>query len=104
MDDRSLKVRLDKYFSQEVTLRQTEKSKALGVWEGPVREILERVKEKDFRFDLKQFFSGSYYERAKVKEPNEFDLMLEVESLKLGAWDPYYGDEDNLSGDPPTGA
>ena len=36
----------------------------------------------DDRFaSLRRFGSGSYYERAKVREPNEFDLMLIFQDL-----------------------
>ncbi|XP_031548635.1 protein mab-21-like 2 [Actinia tenebrosa] len=103
MDNRELKLLLDRYFSQKVTLRQEEKRKALEVWEGVVKNILQKVEAKDPRFKLTGVYSGSYYERAKVKEPNEFDLMLEMEKLKLGSGDQYDSHEDNLGTDPPLG-
>ena len=75
---------LKKYFEREVQLNQERKSEALSYWEPIVDWIINYVKENDERFaSLRRFGSGSYYERAKVKEPNEFDLMLIFEDLTV---------------------
>ena len=71
-----------KYFERKVQLNQKSKSDALSCWEPIVDWIIDYVKESDERFaSLRRFGSGSYYERAKVREPNEFDLMLIFEDL-----------------------
>lgn len=104
MNERELRQLLDRYFNQKVQLRSKEKQKALQAWEPVVEKILKRVTEKDSRFDFRQLlYSGSYYERTKTKAPNEFDLMLEIQCLSLGKWEPYDADEDDLNTEPPTG-
>ena len=44
--------------------------------------------------------TGSYYERAKVKEPDEFDLMLIMDNLELD--DAPFEEDDGFS-EPPIG-
>ena len=73
---------LKKYFERNVQLSQKRKNEALSYWEPIVDWIINYVKRSDDRFaSLRRFGSGSYYERAKVREPNEFDLMLIFEGL-----------------------
>ena len=73
---------LKKYFERKVQLSQKRKSEALSYWEPIVDCIINYVKRNDDRFaSLRRFGSGSYYERAKVREPNEFDLMLIFQDL-----------------------
>lgn len=102
MTDQKVRTRLNKYFEDKVQLDKQERSAALAVWEDAVKKIISDVKSKDARFDLDLFSSGSFYERAKVKKPNEFDLMLGIKNLELGQWDPYDSD-DEISQDPPLG-
>ena len=55
------------------------KTKALECWQPIVKAIVDYVKRTDDRFaSLRTFPTGSYYEGTKVKEPNEFDLMLVI--------------------------
>ena len=71
-----------KYFESKVQLSQKKKNDALRYWEPIVDCIIDYVKKNDDRFaSLSRFNSGSYYERAKVGEPDEFDLMLIFEDL-----------------------
>ena len=73
---------LKEYFEEKVQLNQKRKSEALKCWEPIVDSIIKYVKKSDERFaSLRRFGSGSYYERAKVREPNEFDVMLIFEDL-----------------------
>ena len=73
---------LKKYFERKVQLSQKRKSEALSYWEPIVDCIINYVKRNDDRFaSLRRFGSGSYYERAKVREPNEFDLMFIFQDL-----------------------
>ena len=73
---------LKKYFERNVQLSQKRKNEALSCWEPIVDRIINYVKRNDDRFALlRRFGSGSYYERAKVREPNEFDLMLIFEDM-----------------------
>lgn len=60
------------------------KTKALECWQPIVKDIVDYVKRSDDRFaSLRTFPTGSYYEGTKVKEPNEFDLMLVMEDLPI---------------------
>ena len=71
-----------KYFESKVQLSQKKKNDALRYWEPIVDCIIDYVKKNDDRFaSLSRFGSGSYYEGAKVGEPDEFDLMLIFEDL-----------------------
>ena len=95
---------LNLYTSEKVTLRQDEKTEALDFCWPIVGEILEYVKLKDSRFAAMEIVGkGSYYERCKVGEPDEFDLMLVIKDLELDD-DPYSDTEDDeMSAEPPTG-
>ena len=95
--------KLNRFTNEKVSLRKSEKRKALDFWEPKVRDILENVKEKDTRFaGMEMQFKGSYYERCKVGEPDEFDLMLVMKNLELNG-DPYDDTEDDGMSEPPTG-
>lgn len=94
---------LNRFTSQFVMLRQERKTEALNFWQPKVEEIVKDVKRRDDRFsDLQVVFTGSYYERSKVGEPDEFDLMLAVGKLELDG-EPYGGDEDDGMSEPPKG-
>ncbi|XP_067042668.1 cyclic GMP-AMP synthase-like receptor 1 isoform X4 [Acropora muricata] len=96
---------LNRFTNEKVSLRnsKSEKRKALDFWEPKVRDILENVKQKDPRFaGMEMQFKGSYYERCKVGEPDEFDLMLVMKNLELNG-DPYDDPEDDRMSEPPTG-
>ena len=76
---------LNWYTERKVKTRREMKTKALECWQPIVKEIVDYVKRSDDRFaSLCTFPTGSYYEGAKVKEPNEFDLMLVMEDLPIG--------------------
>ena len=92
---------LKRYTSEKVTLRKDDKSEALDFCWPVVEEILEYVKIKDTRFaGMEVERKGSYYERCKVGEPDEFDLMLVIKDLELnGVYEFIY---DGMS-EPPTG-
>ncbi|XP_068727274.1 uncharacterized protein [Montipora capricornis] len=86
-----------------VVLRRELKTEALQYWEPKVAEVVQYVKERENRFSRMQIFrTGSYYERTKVDEPDEFDLMLVVENLELDDG-PYGDDEDDGMSEPPKG-
>ena len=75
---------LKKYFERNVQLSQKRTNDALHYWKPIVDRIIDYVKKNDDRFaSLSRFGSGSYYERAKVREPDEFDLMLIFEDLTV---------------------
>ena len=98
---------LNRFTNQNVQLRRDRKREALDSWQPIVDEIVRFVKsagnEHDRRFSsLRIFPTGSYYERAKVGEPDEFDLMLVMDNLELDG-EPYDGDEDDGLSEPPTG-
>ena len=74
---------LNRYTESNVQLRRDRKAEALACWEPVVDAIIEIVKT-DARFaSLRSIRTGSYYERAKVKEPDEFDLMLDMDSFSV---------------------
>ena len=88
---------------KKVTPSKGEKEKALEFWEPIVKDILKYVKKRDTRFaGMEIQFKGSYYERCKVGEPDEFDLMLVIKTLELNG-DPYDDTEDDGMSEPPTG-
>lgn len=66
-----------------VQLRRDEKKEALNSWKPIVDDILAYVRERsksDYFATLGILHCGSYYERTKVGEPDEFDLMLVMEN------------------------
>ncbi|XP_048585373.1 putative nucleotidyltransferase MAB21L1 [Nematostella vectensis] len=75
---------LNQYFSQKITIHQDAKQKALAAWQPPVQKILKFVEERNtyYKFD-RLLMTGSYYERVKVKNPDEFDLMIEIDKEQL---------------------
>lgn len=83
---------LNRYTREKVTLRQSEKRKAKDFCQPIVEVIVEYVKIKDIRFaGMEIQRSGSYYERCKVGEPDEFDFMLVIKGLELDAVYEYNG-------------
>lgn len=96
---------LNQFTDDYVKLRRERRREALNVWQPIVNAIVADVKRRDQlgRFaKLRILPTGSYYERAKVGEPDEFDLMLVMDNLELDG-DPYdSGENDGLS-EPPTG-
>ncbi|XP_068762759.1 cyclic GMP-AMP synthase-like receptor 1 isoform X2 [Montipora capricornis] len=94
---------LNRFTDSNVVLRKRRKTEALQYWEPKVAEVVQYVKERENRFSKMQILrTGSYYERSKVGEPDEFDLMLVVENLELDAG-PYGDDEDDGMSEPPKG-
>ena len=92
---------LNRVTNKIVQLRRDRKTEALECWEPIVHGILEYVQSKDRRFRALHIFpTGSYYERAKVKEPDEFDLMLVMDNLEL---DDAPFEEDDGFREPPIG-
>ena len=101
MNREDLNSLLNRFTVSNVQLRQKRKTEALNSWQPIVNAILEHVKTNDQRFaKLRILPTGSYYERAKVGEPDEFDLMLVVDNLELDA-EPF--DEDDGLREPPIG-
>ena len=102
MSREELNTILNRFTNKTVLLRSERKTEALKSWEPIVKNILDRVKAKDKRFaSLQTFPHGGYYERTKVKEPDEFDLMLVMDNLELqGGYD---SDEDDGLSEPPIG-
>lgn len=94
---------LNRFTASNVQLRKNRKTEALNFWQPKAERIVDYVKRRDARFArLSIFHAGSYYDRVKVGEPDEFDLMLVVENLTLDA-EPYEEDEDDGMREPPTG-
>ena len=93
---------LNRFTKSNVELRRDRKTEALKSWEPIVEKIVDYVK-RDGRFaKLRIFHTGSYYERSKVGEPDEFDLMLVMDNLELDG-DPYGEEENDGMSEPPTG-
>ena len=94
---------LNNFTRNNVQLRQVRKTEALNSWQPIVNAIVDYVKQRDDRFSsLRILPTGSYYERAKVGEPDEFDLMLVMDKLELDD-EPYEEEEDDGMSEPPTG-
>ena len=94
---------LKRFTDRNVVVRQNLKTEALQYWKPIVENVVHFVKVFDGRFSRIHFLpTGSYYEKSKVGEPDEFDLMLVVEDLELDD-DPYDDDEDDGMSEPPEG-
>lgn len=97
----SLNTTLNRFTDNVVKFRRDSRTKALKCWRPIVDGIVDYVKRKDDRFHaLSVFHKGSYYERSKVGEPDEFDLMLVMDNLEL--YDEPFEEDDGLS-EPPIG-
>ena len=97
----SLNTTLNRFTDNVVKFRRDSRTKALECWRPIVDGIVDYVKRKDDRFHaLSVFHKGSYYERSKVGEPDEFDLMLVMDNLEL--YDEPFEEDDGLS-EPPIG-
>ena len=80
MDSSRLRGILDRYTDKKVRIKRESKTVALRVWEEPVGRILNNVESRDVRFQIQEVVpGGSFYERLKVKEPDEFDMMIVME-------------------------
>ena len=96
---------LNQFTDRYVKLRRDSKTVALRAWQPIVDAIVADVKGRDRlgRFArLRILPTGSYYERAKVGKPDEFDLMLVMDNLELDD-DPYGPDEYDGLGEQPKG-
>ena len=75
---------LKNYFEERVQLSQERKNEAIKYWKPIVDAIVDYVCKSDDRFgSLLRIGTGSYYEKAQVKEPHEFDVMLVINDLKF---------------------
>lgn len=102
MDQDELKRLLNRYTDSKVKIRKDSKQIALDSWKPKVDEIIRKVTTYDDRFKFHVFPTGSYYDGLKVKEPDEFDLMLIMDKLELDS-SPYGEEDDGLQSEPPTG-
>lgn len=94
--------RLNRYTASKVKIRKESKRIALDSWKPKVDEIIRKVTTYDKRFKFHDFPTGSFYDRLKVKEPDEFDLMMIMDELELDS-SPYGDEDDGLQSEPPTG-
>ena len=84
MSAEELNTFLNRFTDDNVRLRRERKTEALTTWKPIVEFILDYVKEKKECFaSIQTLNSGSYYERTKVGEPDEFDLMLVINSAEF---------------------
>ena len=74
---------LNRFTTDSVKLRRARKIEALKSWKPIVDGILDYVKKEKCFAALQTIHSGSYYERTKVGEPDEFDLMLVMTNVKF---------------------
>ncbi|XP_078345906.1 cyclic GMP-AMP synthase-like receptor 1 [Oculina patagonica] len=75
---------LNRFTISSVQLRRKRKTEALNSWKPIVNEILACVKAGKKCFaNLQIIHSGSYYEKTKVGEPDEFDLMLVMDNVEF---------------------
>ena len=80
----NLNTLLNRFTAINVPLRHDRKTEALTTWKPIVKSILDDVKERKECFaSIKTFNSGSYYERTKVGEPDEFDLMVVLNNVEF---------------------
>ena len=75
---------LNRFTIDNVQIRRDRKTEALNSWKPIVDAILDYVKARhDYFATLRVLHCGSFYERTKAGEPDEFDLMLVMENVKL---------------------
>ena len=64
-----------------VQLRSARKTEALQCWKPIVQAVVDFLKERNDCFASLQILgTGSYYEKTKAGEPDEFDLMLVIDT------------------------
>ena len=81
MNEEELNNLLNYFTRNNVQIRRDRKKEALNSWNPIVEAILDYVRQRNIFFaTLRVLYYGSYYERTKVGEPDEFDLMLVMES------------------------
>ena len=73
------------YLNDRLQLSQEVSKKAIKDTEPVIKLVLEKVKAKDPRFDMEIKYRGSYYEKVKIKEADEFDIDLCIKSLQVEA-------------------
>ena len=90
MSSGNLNALLNRYIDNNVRVKKSSKREALSEWEKPVKRIIDNVARRDNRFQIQEVLpGGSFYERLKVKEADEFDIMLVIKGIELGYGQPY---------------
>ena len=74
---------LRRYLQQHLTISKDEFERTKNDILPVVNQIIEKIKGKDPRFDMKLEYRGSVYEKVKIKQANEFDFDLRIEQLQL---------------------
>lgn len=70
---------LSKYLDHNLKVSQM--SEAKPVVEKVVKQIMTRIESKDSLFKMNLEYRGSVYEKAKIKEADEFDFDLTITKL-----------------------
>lgn len=74
---------LRRYLQQHLTISKDEFERTKNDILPVVNQIIQKIKEKDQRFNMKLEYRGSVYEKVKIKQANEFDFDLRIQQLQL---------------------
>ena len=74
---------LRRYLQQHLTISKDEFERTKNDILPVVNQIIQKIKAKDSRFDMKLEYRGSVYEKVKIKQANEFDFDLRIQPLQL---------------------
>ncbi|KAM6082347.1 cyclic GMP-AMP synthase [Chlamydotis macqueenii] len=67
-----------------LSLGRQDVSEASAVVNEVVSQLIQAIRTRDSRFSsIEKLSAGSYYERVKISEPNEFDIMLVMPVARL---------------------
>uniref|UniRef100_A0A8C4IVD4 Cyclic GMP-AMP synthase n=3 Tax=Dromaius novaehollandiae TaxID=8790 RepID=A0A8C4IVD4_DRONO len=68
----------------QLSLGRQDVSEAAALVNQVVTQLLQGIRSREGSFGaLERFSAGSYYERVKISEPNEFDIMLTMPVTRL---------------------
>ncbi|XP_075603624.1 cyclic GMP-AMP synthase [Balearica regulorum gibbericeps] len=68
----------------QLSLGRQDVSEASGLVNNVVSQLIQAIRSKDGTFSsIERLGAGSYYERVKTSEPNEFDIMLVMPVSRL---------------------
>lgn len=77
---------LNRYYADEVQLSKKDTSKILDSVMADTEEIVKYINQLDNRFGAEAQRGGSYYQRLKVGEADEFDLTIPLLGIGPRQW------------------
>ena len=74
------------YLNSQLQLQDEDSKTAIQEIKPVIDLVLDKVKAEDSKFDMThdaRMYRGSYYEKVKIKKPDEFDIDLSIKSLEV---------------------